>query len=253
MDKQALSSLLAIRASGHDRIVVALSGGVDSALVAAVAHGALGNQAVAVTVLSELTADRDFTRAAEIAEHIGIEHHPLLVRALDDKLVCRNTEDRCYHCKKNMFRRMTREYGDGCLIMDGTNADDDPARPGLRAVKEYGVFTPLSEAGIGKEEVRALARSAGLPNWNAPSESCLATRVPAGIPLSRQCLDKVQAMETFFHHRGVLTLRACHDNLVATVIYLPQYIDIMNKSRDKFAALIEKIGLRSYKFKEWRG
>jgi len=251
MDFKELTELISSRCSGRDQVVIAMSGGVDSSLVAAASHKALGGRLVAVTVHSELTANRDFTRAVEVAEHIGIEHHPLLVRVLDDSGVRRNAEDRCYHCKKNIFAMMVLEYGDDTLIIDGTNADDDPARPGLRAVREYGVFSPLAEAGIGKAKVRELARTIGLPNWDTPSESCLATRIPVGIELDQDNLNKVQVMETFFHKQGVSTLRARHDNLVATVEYLPQFTEIMNKNRDKFAALVEKIGLRSYIFKEW--
>ncbi len=251
MDMKALSKLLAIRATGHDHVVVALSGGVDSALVAAAAHAALGKSAVAVTVHSELTARRDFTRAVEIAEHIGIEHHPLLAQVLNNERIRRNDETRCYHCKNAIFELMSLEYGDACLIVDGTNRDDDPARPGLRAVREHGVFSPLLEAGLGKGKVRELARVNGLPNWNAPSESCLATRIPVGNSLSRETLNRVQVMESFFQERGVETLRARPDNLVVTVEYLPQFVDIINENRDKFAALIKGIGLRSVLFKEW--
>ncbi|MBI9078829.1 MAG: ATP-dependent sacrificial sulfur transferase LarE [Pseudodesulfovibrio sp.] len=253
MDKKGLSTRISVRASGYNPVVVCLSGGVDSALVASAAHDVLGNRVMAVTVHSELIADRDFTRAVEIAEHIGIEHHPLLVRALDDEFVCQNTEDRCYHCKKGIFRLMALEYGDACVILDGTNADDDPSRPGLCAVREFGVYSPLLDAGLGKSEVRTLACAAGLPNWDTPSESCLATRILAGMPLSKLGLSQVQDMETFFHLQGVQTLRASHDNLMATVTYLPEAADIMVKSSDKFAALIERIGLRSYRIKEWTG
>lgn len=146
---------------------------------------------------------------------------------------------------------MVVEYGDECLIIDGTNADDDPKRPGLQAVKQFNVFSPLKEQGWGKTKVREVARTIGLPNWNAPSESCLATRIAEGMPLNKARLDMVQVMETFFHQAGVETLRARHDNLVASVEYLPQYADIMNKKRDSFAALIKRIGLRSFEFKEW--
>lgn len=251
MDIQPLIDRIARLGAGLDHVVIALSGGVDSGLVAYAAYRAIGPKAVAVTVRSELTLRRDFTRAVEVAEHIGVEHHPLPLRLLDDTLLRRNNADRCYHCKKQILRMMMSEYGDSSLIVDGTNADDDPARPGLRAVQELGVRSPLAEAGLHKQQVRALAREAGLPNWDAPSESCLATRIPAGIPLSSRGLERVQAMESFFHDRGVETLRASHDNLVATVRHLSQYTEIINKNRDNFAALVEQIGLRSFIFEEW--
>lgn len=251
MTMKSLIRLIAERCGDASRVVVALSGGVDSSLVAAAAQQSLGSKVIGVTVQSELIPQRDFTRAVELAEQIGMVHHPLLMQALENKLVRRNNEDRCYHCKKGIFELMVLEYGDDVLILDGTNADDDPDRPGLRAVGEFGVFSPLKEAGLTKAQVRVLAKQLELPSWNRPSESCLATRIPVGIPLSAKALDRVQVMESFFQNKGVETLRAYHDNLVATVTYMPEYSEIMEKNRDSFAALIKRIGLRSFVFKEW--
>jgi len=90
-----------------------------------------------------------------------------------------------------------------------------------------------------------------LPNWDAPSESCLATRFPVGTPLTQESLQLVQTMESYFHDLGVETLRCSHDNLMVTVSYLPQYAQIIDENRDNFMALIKKIGLRSCTFKEW--
>jgi len=249
MDK--LVAVISKRCRPSDRAVIAMSGGVDSTLVAAAVYRVMGERCVAVTVQSEMTAARDFTRAVEMAEHIGIEHHPLCIRMLENKEVRRNGEFRCYHCKRAIFDLMRIEYGDDTIIMDGTNMDDDPNRPGLKAARELNVFSPLKEAGLTKASVRKIARGEGLPNWNAPSESCLATRIQAGMPLSLERLEMVQTMESFFHARGVEVLRARHDNLMATVEHLPQDAEIINKHRDFFAVLIKRIGLRSYTFKEF--
>ncbi|QJB56019.1 ATP-dependent sacrificial sulfur transferase LarE [Pseudodesulfovibrio sp. zrk46] len=244
---EMLISVIRQRCVAVDRAVVAMSGGVDSTLVAAAAAAAMGVRCVAVTVQSELTAPRDFTRAVEMAEHIGIEHHPLCIRLREIKEVRRNTELRCYHCKRAIFDLMRLEYGDDTLIMDGTNKDDDPKRPGLKTAKEFGVFSPLKEAGMTKADVRRVAKSIELPNWDTPSESCLATRIPTGIPLNQQRLEMVRAMEEFFHARGVKTLRARHDNLVATIEVLSQYNAIIEKNHDRFMELISDLGLRSYR------
>lgn len=226
-------------------------------MTAAAVHAAMNAStsdrpaAVAVTVCSELTADGDFTRAVEVAEQIGIEHHPLCLRMLELEGVRRNGADRCYHCKKAIFQMMRLEYGDDCLLVDGTNDDDDPNRPGLRAAREQGVYHPLKEAGLTKADVRTMARMAGLANWDAPSESCLATRLATGVPLSREGLDKVRVMESFLRERGVERLRARHDNLVATVEYPAQCSEIIDKHRDSLAALIKRIGLGSCELREW--
>jgi uncharacterized protein len=256
MSFSGLVSLVAERCRAVDHVVVALSGGVDSGLTAAAVHAAMNASAperpvaVAVTVCSELTADGDFTRAAEVAEQIGIEHHPLCLRMLQTEGVRRNGADRCYYCKSLIFQMMRMEYGDDCLLVDGTNADDDPLRPGLRAAREQGVYHPLKDAGLTKAEVRAMARMAGLANWDAPSESCLATRLATGVPLSLEGLDKVRVMESFLRERGVASLRARHDNLVATVEFPAQYAEIIAKNRDSLAALIKRIGLGSCELKE---
>ncbi|MBU4378828.1 MAG: hypothetical protein KUA35_11340 [Pseudodesulfovibrio sp.] len=237
-------------------LVVALSGGVDSGLVAAAAHAAgtgpaSGGRVVAVTVCSELSAGRDVERASAVARHIGLAHGTLTARLLENEAVRRNNADRCYHCKRAIFDLMRREFGQECLLVDGTNADDDPARPGLRAAQEYGVFHPLKELAIPKVRVRELARGLGLPNWDTPSESCLATRLPQGLALTQARLDKVRAMEDFLRERGVKTLRARHDDMVATVEYPAQYAGIIAQERDSLADMIKGIGLGSCQFKEW--
>ncbi|MEF2230547.1 MAG: asparagine synthase-related protein [Pseudodesulfovibrio sp.] len=251
MGMDELRSCISGHARGRSPVVVALSGGVDSALVALAARAAAGPGVVAATAGHELVARREFTRAVETAEWIGMEHHPVLLRPLLDPAIRGNGDDRCLACKRALFRTMIMEYGDRCLVLDGTNADDDPARPGLLAVRESGVASPLRECGLTKEAVRALAREAGLPDWDRPSDSCLATRIPRGTPLDAGRLAMVERLESFFHERGVAALRVRPDNLVATVEYLPQYADIMRKYRDDFMAEIKRIGLRSCRFQAW--
>lgn len=252
MDFDALIASIKSRSEKHPLSVVALSGGVDSGLVAAAAHAALGERALAVTVLSELTPIRDRKRAESIARHVGIAHRILRVSVLFDEDVRMNGPRRCYHCKKQIFQAIINEYGQDCLLMDGTNGDDDRSRPGLLAANELGVYSPLDEAGFAKSSVREVARNQGLPNWDTPSESCLATRIQTGTELTAQGLKQVETLETFFHDLGVETLRVRHDNLVAIVEYLPQFSEIVEKNRDKFVALTRRIGLRSCEFKEWR-
>ena len=251
MEWEKLVSLIRERAVDHD-VVVALSGGVDSGLVAAAAQAALGDRAQAGTVTSELTPARDRLRAQAVAAHIGIGHRLCPLSVLADPGFRENSAQRCYHCKRLVFQALRREFGPDSLLLDGTNGEDDPARPGLRAVREFEVVSPLCALGLDKEAVRALARERGLPNWNAPSESCLATRIPVGTALTATGLGQVEAMESFLHEHGVDTVRAYHDNLVATVEFLPEYAGIMEQNRDNLVALVHRIGLRSCQFKEWR-
>ncbi|EGB15465.1 asparagine synthase [Pseudodesulfovibrio mercurii] len=253
MSLDHLASLIAARAGDVGCAVTALSGGVDSSLVAAAAHLALGPRAMACTVVSELTPDRDLKRAERVAAHIGIEHRVIQISALVVPEVRRNLDDRCYHCKCLILRTMRDAFGAGCLLLDGTNADDDPNRPGLRALQEFHVYSVLLAAGLGKAEIRGLAREAGLSNWEAPSESCLATRIPTGVPLNADDLGRVNALESYLHTIGVHTVRVRPDNLMATVEYLPQYAEIIQENRDKIVALANRIGLESCTFREWAG
>jgi len=251
MSIEQLATHIAERSGDVGCAAVALSGGVDSGLVAAAARLALGDRALACTVVTEMTQERDKERAIEVAGRIGIEHRLIEASALAVPEVRRNREDRCYHCKSLVFRTMQEAMGSECLLLDGTNADDDPARPGLKAVSEFKVLSPLADLGLGKSNVRALAFDAGLPNWETPSESCLATRIPTGVELSAEGLNRVAIMETFLHTLGLSTVRVRPDNLMATVEYLPQYAEIIENNRDKVMALAKKIGLQSCTFKEW--
>ncbi|OIQ49886.1 NH(3)-dependent NAD(+) synthetase [Pseudodesulfovibrio hydrargyri] len=251
MSIEQLATHIAERSSDAGCVAVALSGGVDSGLVAAAAKLALGSRAVACTLVSELTPARDRERAMEVAERIGIEHRILKVSALSVPEVRRNQIDRCYHCKCLVFRAIKEELGDECLLLDGTNADDPSDRPGLKAVREFKVFSPLADLGLGKSHIRALAFDAGLPNWETPSESCLATRIPLGVELSAEDLHRVEVLENYLHSLGLDTVRVRPDNLMATVEYLPQYSEIIAENRDKIVALAIKIGLQSCTFKEW--
>lgn len=232
---------------------VAFSGGVDSALVAAATQRALGHRAVACTVVSELTTGRDLLRASEAAAAIGIRHIELPVSALAVAGVRRNQSDRCYHCKQLVFRTIQEALGDSALLLDGTNDEDDPARPGMKAALEFGVFSGLKKSGLLKADVRRLAREIGLPNWDAHSESCLATRVREGQELSVEILTGIEAMESQLDEFGAHTARVRIDNLVATVEFEPQYSEIMETNRDNIVAQARRLGLRSCLFKEWRG
>lgn len=253
MNLNLLASHIEERAGTGGRVAVAFSGGVDSGLAAAAAHRALGERAVACTVVSELTTGRDLLRAAEAAEAIGIEHRELPVSALAVSGVRNNPPDRCYYCKQLVFSTILNEFEGDCLLVDGTNFEDDPARPGLRAAAEFAVFPVLKEARMAKADVRRLAHEIGLPNWNAHSESCLATRIKTGDVLTAEALAGIEAMETLLAEMGAPLARVRPDNLVATVEHLPQYSEIMTQNRDNIVALAQRVGWRSCLFKEWRG
>ncbi|MCJ2165175.1 MULTISPECIES: ATP-dependent sacrificial sulfur transferase LarE [unclassified Pseudodesulfovibrio] len=250
MGFESLVSNIRKKAEANDRVLVALSGGVDSGLVAAAAFEAAGARTIAATVASEMTTVLDRARAIEVAAHLGVQHRLIEAAVLADPKISENSEKRCYYCKRHIFQRMQAEFGTDCLVLDGTNADDDQNRPGLQAAKEFQVYSPLYEVGFNKAQVRNVARDRGLPCWDTPSESCLATRISTGTPLTLVGLSQVEAMESLLHQLGIPIVRVRHDNLVATVEYSSQYSEIIEVSRDNVVALSVRIGFRSCLFKE---
>jgi len=251
MSLNDLQRCIQAKSEGKTGVAVAMSGGVDSGLVAYAAQSAVGDQAVACTIVSELTTTADIQRAQAVSAYIGIRHQCFDVTALADENIRKNSTRRCYYCKRLVFRTIRQSMGIDSLILDGTNADDDPSRPGLAAVEEFQVCSPLLDLAIIKSRVREMARKIGLPNWGTPSESCLATRIQTGTPLSLTGLKQVASMESFLKKMGVSKVRAKHDNLMATVEYDKQYSEIMVKNRDQVVTLCQKIGFGSCLFKEW--
>jgi uncharacterized protein len=181
---------------GLDAALVALSGGVDSSLLAAVAVKCLGNDAIAVTVASELQSAEDLEIARNIAEAIGIEHLILDLKALDIPEILENDKNRCYHCKYAMADLLCEVARSRQIstVVDGTNASDrEDERPGMLALRQHGIRMPLRELGIAKPTVRKMAHELSLPNADYPSRSCLATRILG--PLSNRRLKRVEKAE----------------------------------------------------------
>ncbi|MFX1319111.1 MAG: ATP-dependent sacrificial sulfur transferase LarE [Promethearchaeota archaeon] len=179
-------------------VLVALSGGVDSAVVAALAFEALGQNAVAVTFDSPLIVPEEIKDAREVAKTIGIRHQIQPINELEVSSITPNPYDRCYHCKIHRFREakvLAVKLGLNAVV-DGTSASDlGEHRPGLQAIKELTIISPLLDAGITKSEARQLARELKLPVANRPSNSCLATRIPYGEELTEERLARVAAAE----------------------------------------------------------
>lgn len=200
--------------------VVALSGGVDSAVVLCLAREALGERVVAATAAAGIHVPADLQRARALAARFGVRHFEFPGGQLADPLFTANSRDRCYHCKSTLFRTLGAiARSEGLTdIIDGTNASDAREhRPGLRAAAEAGVVSPLLEAGLTKTEVRSLALGLGLEFWNRPSESCLATRIPYGEPLTPEKLEQVQAGEEFLRALGYTTVRLRHHGELARI------------------------------------
>ncbi len=193
--------------------VVAFSGGVDSSLVAALAARALGDRALAVTAVSPALATGELDGASLVAAAVGIRHETITTAELERAEYRRNDHDRCYHCKTELYSQLSalaarRGYE---ALLSGANADDlGDWRPGLRAAEEHGVVHPLLEAGVGKEEVRELARALGVPSAEKPASPCLASRLPYGTPVEPETLARVDRAEQGLRGLGYRVLRVRH-------------------------------------------
>ena len=199
-------------------VLVAFSGGVDSSVVAAVAHDALGEDAVACTAKSETLPAAELEDATRVAEEIGIRHDVVEFSELDDPAFVENDGERCYHCRTMRLGAMydrARELGID-TVCDGTNASDpgEGHRPGLRAVEELDVFSPLLAHGVDKEGVREIARHYGLSVAEKPSMACLSSRIPTGLAVTEERLTRVEKAETLLRTWGFSQFRVRdHDGI----------------------------------------
>ena len=191
-------------------VVVAYSGGVDSALVAAIAVEQCGEGALAVTGVSPALAPDLRRQAAAQAEWLGIRHREVVTAELGEPAYASNPDDRCYACKRELHRLLAplAAAAAGAAVLDGVNADDlGDHRPGIQAAREAGVCSPLAELGIGKADVRLISRALGLPWWDKPAQPCLASRFPYGEPISAGRLERVAAAESWLQQQGWRDLR----------------------------------------------
>ena len=196
-----------------DSVIVAYSGGVDSAYLAVAAHHALGGRALAVTADSESLSSDQRELAREVARRFGFPHRLIVTRELDNPLYARNDQDRCYHCKSELFRHLAPlALAEGFAhLVYGLIVDDlSDFRPGHRAAAEAGVRAPLAEAGLTKEDVRALSRELGLPTADLPASPCLSSRLPYGTPVTLEALRRVERAEAAVRALGFRELRVRH-------------------------------------------
>jgi uncharacterized protein len=200
--------------------VVAFSGGVDSSLVACLAGRALGERALAVTAVSPALATGELDGAREVARTVGITHEVITTDELAREGYVANGRDRCYHCKTELYDRLSglaTRRGFAALL-SGANADDlGDWRPGLAAAAEHGVHHPLLEAGVGKDEVRELARTLRIPSAQKPASPCLASRLPYGTPVDPETLARIDRAELALKRLGYGVLRVRHYGMLGKV------------------------------------
>jgi pyridinium-3,5-biscarboxylic acid mononucleotide sulfurtransferase len=234
-----------------DRAIVALSGGVDSAVVALAAKKALGNGAIAITANYKTLAEEELAVAWRVAREIGIKHKVIEYNELENASFVKNDTLRCYYCRTELGQHLAEEARrtDTSLIVDGTNIDDlKDYRPGIRALREKGVRSPMIELGIGKIEIREIAKSFGLSVYDKPSNACLASRIPTGSEVTYEKLQRIENAEiivkTIFSVRQVRVRD--HSDLARIEVgrdELHKMFDV-----DKLALLDKKLKELAFKF-----
>ena len=223
-------------------VLVAYSGGVDSTLLASLSHEILGKRSLAVTARSPIFSPVEISQAQSLAQRLGLYHVIIDTNQLEDASFVANDLQRCYYCKQALCQRLKNIANEKGLafVLDGTNYDDqDDFRPGGKAAVELGVRSPLLEVGLTKEEIRALSRNMGLPNWEKPSSPCLATRLPHGTPITLDLLALIDKSEQSLAKLGLTQFRVRHHGPIARIEASPNDMVLFANEKTRLRAIAE--------------
>lgn len=222
-----------------DRVAVAFSGGVDSTFLLKVAADVLGDRVIAVTARSSTYPEREFKEASDYIKKLGVMHIVIKSDEMEIEGFSQNPVNRCYYCKKELFSKVKEialQHGVK-YVADGSNVDDmGDYRPGMLALKELEVLSPLREAGLTKEDIRKLSRQMGLPTWNKQTFACLASRFPYGQEITHEKLQMIDKAEQYLLDIGFRQVRVRHHGEVAR-------IEVSHEERSRFfdADLLDKV------------
>ena len=226
-------------------IIVAFSGGVDSSVIAKIAYEELKDNSMAVTIDSDTFSRRELKMSRQTAKEIGISHQVMKTSELDDEKFVSNPINRCYFCKKeemNVVNRVALDFGFKVVAFGVTASDSNEHRPGIRALTEKGFFLPLVDAGIQKRDIPAIARSLGLKNFAMPSTTCLASRIPYGLQITKKKLEQIEAAEDFFYQIGLNQVRVRHYEDTARIEVEPDRIDAVMNRRAEVIGKLKELG-----------
>ena len=202
-------------------VVVAFSGGVDSSFLLKIAKKTLPEENIlAVTAVSETYTSSELAQAKRFAKSLGVKHKMIFTNEFRDVNFRKNSKERCYYCKKELFSRLVNLAKQKGLrqVIDASNLDDKKDfRPGSRAKKDFGVRSPLQEARLTKDDIRKFSRKLSLGTWNMPSMACLASRIPYGEEISKGLLKKIEKAEHFIKKTGIKNVRVRSHGDVARI------------------------------------
>lgn len=209
-------------------VAVAFSSGVDSTFLLKVAHDVLGDKAIAVTIKANSFTEDEFEEAKEFCQKEGIKHYIYEVNELSIPGFANNPKNRCYICKKSIFsklKKIARKYGMNYMI-EGSNVDDEgDYRPGMQAIRELEIRSPLREVRLTKREIRNLSKAFELPTWDKPSFACLSSRIPYGEKITREKLTMIEKSEKLLMELGFRQMRVRVHGNIARIEVLPEQIE----------------------------
>lgn len=229
------------------KVAVAYSGGVDSTFLLKIASDVLKDNAISITIDSEFQKREEIELIKKFTEDNKIKNYILKMNILNEEKIIQNPKERCYFCKRKIFTEIKKFASllGFDVILDGTNFDDlNDYRPGLKAIRELNIISPLLELKFTKEEIRELSKKFNLPTWNKPPESCLATRIPYGEKITLDKLQKIEEGERFLKSLGISLVRVRILDDFAKIEVLKDEIDIIYRNLEEITKKFKDIGFK---------
>jgi len=230
-----------------ESVAIAYSGGVDSTFLVNVAHEVLGDKAVAITATSSTYPQRELEQAKKFTNNIGMKHIIINSEETEIDNFSKNPNNRCYYCKKELFSKIKQVATQEKLhhVLDGSNIDDtNDYRPGMKALEEFDVVSPLKDVGLTKQEIKELSRTMNLDTWDKSAFACLASRIPYGTEITKSLLDQIEKAESFLHYLGVKQFRVRHHKEIARIEVSKNDFQVILTNSDEIVKKFKELGFK---------